>query len=172
MGPIELVFLSIMALFGVIGIVRGYARELGVTIVLLAGLLVLVFLETELTGYLNQGLAAIAGESVTQQATTKALLFAAFLTGIMFISYQGETLAFPAKGKSFIFSLGSGLLNGYLYAGSLWYYLGSANWPYMTISQPYSQFYQFAWRLLPPNILTWPYLMGLVLFMLIMRVIK
>ena len=44
MGPIEIVFLLLVAVFIVIGIVRGYARELGVTTMLLIALFVLEFL--------------------------------------------------------------------------------------------------------------------------------
>ena len=172
MGPIELVFLVMIALFGIVGVVRGYARELGVTTMLLIGLLVLVFIDKEFHAGLVRFLAALVGDSTMTQATTKALIFCVFLTIIIFISYQGETLSFPGRGANHVFGLGAGLLNGYLYAGSLWYYLGNANWPLLNISEPYSQFYQLAWNVLPPNILPWPYLIGLAAFMLIMRVLK
>jgi hypothetical protein len=114
----------------------------------------------------------LVGESATRQATAKGLLFSAFLIVIIFISYHGETLSFPAKGKSHAFSLGSGLLNGYLFAGSVWYYLATAGWPLLEVSTDYSAFYTFAWQLLPPAILGWPYLIGLAVFMLIVRVLK
>ncbi len=172
MGPIELVFLVMIALFGVVGIVRGYARELGITTMLLIGLWVLVFIDQQFHVQLDKLLVALAGDSPVTQATVKALIFCAFLIGIIFISYQGETLSFPGKGANHVFSLGAGLLNGYLFAGSLWFYLGDANWPFLDISQDYSQFYDLAWKVLPPNVLTWPYLIGLAVFMLIMRVLK
>ena len=172
MGPIELVFLVMIALFGIVGIVRGYARELGVTTMLLIGLWVLVFIDTELHIQFDRLLTMLVGDNTATQVTAKALIFCAFLTIIIFISYQGETLSFPGRGANHVFSLGAGLLNGYLYAGSLWYYLGNADWPFLDISQPYSQFYDLAWKVLPPNVLPWPYLIGLAAFMLIMRVLK
>ncbi len=41
MTPVGIVFLVVMLLFGVIGIVRGVAKELGVTTMLLLALMVL-----------------------------------------------------------------------------------------------------------------------------------
>ena len=43
MGPIELLFLVVIGLFGAIGVVRGYQRELGVTTMLLLTLFVIEF---------------------------------------------------------------------------------------------------------------------------------
>lgn len=172
MGPIEIVFIVMIALFGAVGIVRGYARELGITTMLLLALWVLKFVDTEFPEQLNKLLTFLVDGSATMQITAKALIFCGFLIIIIFISYQGITLSFPGKGKSLVFSLGSGLLNGYLFAGSLWYYLGNADWPFLEVNQPYSNFYQFAWQILPPKILPWPYLIGLAVFMLIMRVVK
>jgi len=172
MGPIEIVFMVMVALFGAVGIVRGYARELGITTMLLLALWVLKFVDTEFSDRVNKLLALLVDGSAITQVTAKALIFCGFLIVIVFISYQGITLSFPGQGKSLVFSLGSGLLNGYLFAGSLWYYLGTANWPFLEVSPPYSDFYQFAWQILPPKILPWPYLIGLAVFMLIMRVVK
>ena len=171
MGPIEIVFLVIIVMFGVIGVVRGFNRELGVTLMLLVGLLVLVLLETEFNEQFKTLLAAIA-PSAADQAIAKAAIFCGFLTILTFISYQGITLSFAGAGQSNVFGLGAGLLNGYLYAGSLWYYLDRAGWPLLPFDKNYSDFYNFALELLPPAVFKWPYLIALVVIMLIMRVWK
>lgn len=172
MGPIEILFLVLMAVFGVVGVVRGYAQELGVTTMLLLALFILQFIGTEVAKPFDSLLAFVAGPGTAEIGTVRAFVFSGFLILIAFISYQGQTLSFPGRGESVALSLTSGLLNGYLFAGSLWYYLGSANWPYLNVNTNFSDFYKFAWNLLPPKILPWPYLIGLAVFMLIMRVWK
>ena len=174
MGPIELVFIVMVGLFGVVGIVRGHTRELGVTIMILLALWVLGFIDKEMPEPLGRLLNLLVGPNEATQRVTKGILFGVFLTGVVFISYQGETLSFHGKGKNNVFGACSGLLNGYLFAGSLWYYLAEAGWPLRVfeISVNYTQFYRMAWDLLPPNVLTWPYLIGLAAFMLIMRIVK
>jgi uncharacterized membrane protein required for colicin V production len=172
MGPIEVVFLAILVIFGAVGVVRGYVRELGVTLMLLLGLLVLLLLEDRFDAQLDRLWLEIAGPDLADQAVARAIVFCSFLTIIAFISYEGITLSFTGTGQNAVFSLGAGLLNGYLYAGSLWYYLGMADWPLVEAKEPFSSFYHFAWELLPPNVLKWEYLIALVTFMLIMRVWK
>ena len=58
MTPVEFVFLIMMLLFGIIGIVRGVAKELGVTIMLLVALMILQLMVTmflpQITQLLNQ----------------------------------------------------------------------------------------------------------------------
>ena len=46
MGPVEVVFLILIGLFGAIGVVRGWQRELGVTTMLLITLFVIEFVLT------------------------------------------------------------------------------------------------------------------------------
>jgi len=43
MGPVELVFGLLVVIFAAIGVVRGYARELGITTMLLLALFVIEF---------------------------------------------------------------------------------------------------------------------------------
>jgi len=172
MGPIEIVFLVIIAMFGAIGVVRGLNRELGVTLMLLVGLLVLELLEDQYGRQLNIALATMAGPNPQEQAIARMAIFCGFLTIVAFISYQGITLSFAGASQNNVFGLGTGLLNGYLYAGSLWYYLDWAGWPFLNIQQPFTDFYHFAVALLPPAVFKWQYLIALVAFMLIVRVWK
>jgi hypothetical protein len=113
----------------------------------------------------------VVGSSASTK-TVSALLACGAMLLVAFISYQGETLTFPGKGSNWFFSLGTGLLNGYLLAGSIWYYLNAAGWPGGLIHTPYTQFYQTIVKLLPPAVLPWQLLIFLVVFMMIMRVLK
>ena len=51
MGPVEIVFIAVWMLFGVIGLVRGVWKELGVTVMLFIGLLFLQVVAGPLSKY-------------------------------------------------------------------------------------------------------------------------
>ena len=176
MGPIEIVFLVMVALFGIIGIVRGYARELGVTLLLLLALFVLVYLESAAQPQIN---AKVLGPLFnlnpddSKLDVARNLIYCVFLAVIAYASYQGETLAYPGQRKSDAFGLVVGLWNGYLLAGSLWCYLDKAHWPLLKVNeQAYSDFYKAAVTYLPPAIFSWQHLIALVAILLILRVWK
>lgn len=172
MGPIEIVFLVCWMLFGIIGLIRGVWRELGATTMLLIVLLILQMLAFgPFADQWEKAIGMVVGSSASTK-TVSALLACGAMLLVAFISYQGETLTFPGKGSNWFFSLGTGLLNGYLLAGSIWYYLNAAGWPGGLIHTPYTQFYQTIVKLLPPAVLPWQLLIFLVVFMMIMRVLK
>ena len=170
MGPIEITFVVLLAVFAVVGLVRGYPRELGVTTMLLITLFVLEFLNEKYQASIDRVLNIVTGQEAVDPVRSWA--FVAALLVITFISYQGQTLSFPGKGGQPFFDLGTGLLNGYLAAGSIWYYLHQAGWPGLPIGEPYTNFYQAMVRLLPPAVFTWPYFIGLAVILLIARVWK
>jgi hypothetical protein len=171
MGPVEIVFIVVILLFGAIGIVRGYQRELGVTAMLLIALFVLTFIEATFS---DQVLALLGKVGVDEASADSvwALIATGFLLIIAFISYQGIVLLFPGSGRNWFLSGLIGLTIGYLLAGSIWYYLAQADWPFGKVVPDYSQFYDLAVQLLPPAILTWQYFIGLAVLMLILRVVK
>lgn len=174
MGPIELIFLIIVVFFGIFGVIRGYGRELGVTTMLLLTLFVLEFISESSAGQktFDRIVGVFAGDNPATITTARFLIYCAVLIVVTYISYEGETLSFPGKRGNLIFDLGIGLLNGYLFAGSLWYYLASANWPLIPETAPFSPFYNAAVQFLPPAIFEWKYLVGLAVVMLIARVWK
>ncbi|MCX6031646.1 MAG: hypothetical protein NT169_20380 [Chloroflexi bacterium] len=176
MGPIEIVFVVLLILFAVYGVVRGYAKELGVTLLLLLALFVVVFVESSYKAQLN---AKVLGPLFNLDPNnpaldvTRNLIYCGFLIVITYASYQGETLAYPGPRKSPLWGLGVGLLNGYLFAGSLWHYLAKANWPLLKVNvEQYTAFYKFAIDYLPPAIFGWKHLIALVTILLILRVWK
>jgi len=172
MGPIEITFFVMMAIWALIGVIRGYNRELGITTMLLIALFVLVFTTGPMGHKFQAFLAFVAGPDPERQATLQALLFCGFLTVMVFISYQGQTLAFSGSGRNSFVSMVTGLVNGYLYAGSLWFYLACANWPLLNVRPPYNNLYYAISAILPPAIFRWPFLIGLAVLLLIIRIWK
>ncbi len=171
MGPVEFIFLTVFAIFGVVGVIRGYGRELGVTTMLFIVLFVLELADERYQTQLMRVLRLVASDEAGQ-LSAQALLYCAIILAVTFISYEGETLSFPGKRGRIFFDLGSGLLNGYLFAGSLWYYLHAANWPVFHPTAPFTTLYNTVVRFLPPAVFEWPYLIGLALIMLIARIWK
>ena len=170
MGPIEIVFLVLLMVFGIIGVVRGYGRELGVTTMLLITLFVLELLDERYRDKLNQAVGALISSASADG--TRAWIFVVVLIVVAFMSYEGQTLSFAGNRGRIVFDLGTGLLNGYLLIGSIWHYLHLANWPLLSVTQTYTPLYNVMVRLLPPAIFSWPYFVGLVVLLLIARVWK
>jgi hypothetical protein len=127
MGPVEVTFISIGLVVTLIGLARGYAKELGSTLIILVAIFILSFFRTQLDGAfaaLGERLFGLSDEGA--QALLTSALYSILFVGIVFSSYAGRTLNFggtpapPPQGT--LISLGIGLLNGYLIAGTLWYY--------------------------------------------------
>jgi len=116
-------------------------------------------------------LGIFSSDPTTQKVISNMIAVAVMLI-IAFISYQGEVLTYPGKGDNWFFSLGTGLLNGWLLAGSVWYYFDKAGWPGGFVSPPFSQYYNTMVKLLPPAVLPWQVLILLVVFMMVLRVLK
>lgn len=171
MGPIEILFLSITLMFGAIGIVRGYPRELGVTTFLLIALFVVTFMNDRLGSQVDS-LLAQAGVAESQVAALRALLYSVFLTIVVFVTYQGLGLIYPGSGKNWFVSMIVGLINGYLYAGSVWFFLDAADWPLGEVHAPFTPFYEFAVQILPPAIFGWQYFILVAVAMLLIRVLR
>jgi hypothetical protein len=172
MGPVDIFFLILVAIWGAIGIVRGHHRELGVTLLLFIGLFVLLFIDSQFSQQVDELLEFIAGPDPCKQAVVQALASCAFLIFIVFIAYQGEIFRYPGTTNNSFLSWLVGLLNGYLFAGSIWYYLAQAQWPFNLVQPPYSQVYTAIYTILPPAIFRWQYLIALIIIMIILRVIK
>jgi hypothetical protein len=172
MGPVDIFFLILVAIWGAIGIVRDYHRELGVTLLLFTGLFALIFVETMFPTKVANLLAFVAGPNPGTQAAVQAFFCCGFLIFMAFIAYQGEILRYPGSTNNSFLSWLVGLLNGYLLAGSLWFYLARGQWPLNLVQPPFSQLYYAIYPILPPAIFKWPYLVLLVIAMIILRVIR
>lgn len=134
MGPIELAYAGIGAVILLIGISRGYAKELGSTTIIMVALFLLTFLQPQITQAIStvaERLFAITDETMQGYWTSTFLTFV--FIAIVFASYSGRTLQF--RGKQIappggtIISFLVGLLNAYLIAGTLWYYQDEFGYP-------------------------------------------
>lgn len=173
MVPIELVWLVVMFIFGMIGVVRGYLKELGVTTVVVLVLFGMITVESRVVP-----LAArfVKWLDPGQLAYWLTILYILVLIVVGFISYHGQTLAFegkmPAGKMTVALSFGAGLVNGYLIAGSIWHYLHRISYPYLSVDpENLSAFAYQLIKLMAPGFLA-PYLLYLAIFLVLMRVIR
>jgi hypothetical protein len=182
-GPLEVIWGVLIVVFAVVGVVRGYPKELGVTTTILAALLLLTKGGDSVLRVLDAYMARYAESSVVFEGQYAALIQSLFyilvLVAVVVVSYHGETLAFtgePPRGPVGIaLNLLSGLLNGYLIAGTIWYYLDVFNYPIQILGlfrPPLTDFAQnYLIPVLPVTLLE-PYLLFLVPFMIVMRVVR
>jgi hypothetical protein len=182
-GPLEVVWAVLIGVFAVVGVVRGYPKELGVTTTILAALLLLTKGGESVLLVLDSFLARYAQGSVVFEgqysALTQSLFYILLFVAIVVISYHGETLAFvgeaPRGPAGVLLNLMSGLLNGYLISGTIWHYLHAFNYPIQVLGlfrPPLTPFAQNYLVPLMPVALLEPYLLFLVPFMIVMRVVR
>lgn len=134
MGPVELIFISIGLVVTLIGLARGYVKELGSTLIILVAIFILTFFEDQLTGVLTSvgGFFGNDGDAASNELLLSTVYSIIFIV-IVFGAYSGRTLNFqgtpapPPQGT--LISLLIGMLNGYLIAGTLWYYQDKFNYP-------------------------------------------
>lgn len=158
MGPVELVFFTIGITVTLIGLARGYVRELGSTLIILVAIFILSFFQTEFTGLLNSVADRLGGtNSEDGSDVLLSIFFTLVFIVIVFMSYSGKTLAFAGKPapppQGTLLSLAIGLLNGYLIAGTLWYYQHVYNYPiaqFVEFTTPLTERAQTLVTYLPP----------------------
>jgi hypothetical protein len=136
MGPVEILFASIGAIVTMIGLARGYAKELGTTLILMVNIFVLTFFKNQIGNIADvvvERLLAGVSSPADLRALTSSLIFQLIFVSIVFASYAGKTLDFTGKPlpapQGLLLNLAIGLLNGYLIAGTLWYYLDEFDYP-------------------------------------------
>lgn len=140
MAGITYTFLAIAFTIMLVGVVRGYDKELGNTIVLMITIAVFGFFETRYEDRLVQLANSVLG--VQNSASFLFLFYTLIFVGIVFSSYNGVTFNYGGKPVAGLagtmISLGVGLFNGYLIAGTLWYYANKFAYPLMGFGGPYS----------------------------------
>lgn len=144
MVEIQQLFLILIIVMGIIGMVRGFLKELGVTLVLIATLFALDRLIPILNGFINGGGAGFLGLGPvpeTQSANNLLfLLFGAMMVGATYIAYQGETLAYEGSNPRGIVGALLGFLigavNGYLLFGTIWWLMNFYQYPFGLVAQP------------------------------------
>jgi hypothetical protein len=134
MVSLTVLFGLCIVLFGVIGAMRGWAKELLVTSAIVLGLFINAILQTYVEAYRT---------SVSlQSASTQFLVRAGLICILAFFGYQTphiralqEKVA-REKLEEILLGLVLGLLNGYLLAGSVWGYLHEFGYPTDLVQQP------------------------------------
>ena len=140
MGPIEYLWIILTLLFAVVGVVRGFLKELGVTIVLIATLFGLDRIIPLLEQFIRAGklvpiFKPFTDNPATDQPTNLLLMiiFQLLVLAAVFIAYQGETLAYEGSNPKFPVGMLLGALvggvNGYLITGTLWWILDHYHYP-------------------------------------------
>jgi hypothetical protein len=185
MIPVEYIWLTLFALFGLIGLTRGPSKELGATAVLSLTLFVLKL------GW-DEGGATIIRLVQGRAPDLTGYMVMALYYGILiifvgYVSYEGVTLSFAQKllfqePKSWFLvripGLIVGLLNGYLVIGTLWNVLANARYfrPLVTIvSRDLTHFHNQVVRYLPVSVMDsfTPFLfLGLGMILILAMVLK
>lgn len=123
-----------LALFALIGAMRGWAKELLVTSAIILGLFINAILET----YVDPYRAAL----FQQSASSQFLIRGGLLMILAFFGYQTPQIrALQPKMvrerlEEILLGLVLGFLNGYLLIGSVWSYLHEAGYPTEMVIQP------------------------------------
>jgi hypothetical protein len=112
------VFWLFVAIFALVGGMRGWARELLVTSALVLGLFLLAILENYITPFRDSMALQTPGTQV------------AIRCGLLVL------LALRERVEEVVLGVILGLLNGYLLVGSIWYYLDQAGYPTKMVTAP------------------------------------
>ena len=190
MVEIQQLFLILILVMGVIGMVRGFLKELGVTLVLIATLFALDRLVPIINGFINGGGFGFLGLGpVPETESTSSLLFLLFgamMVGATYIAYQGETLAYEGNNPKGIVGALLGFLigavNGYLLFGTLWWLANFYRYPFNMVTTPLPEGAQHivANGLLPLELLgggtvamdSWGLLPFILILLVILKVIR
>ncbi len=135
MGPIEGVWFVLIGVFIFLGMIRGFLRELGLTTVMIVWLFGMDQIIPRVEEFVRQPDSPLAAIGLTEatSGTTFWLVFTLITVLVVYIAYQGETLAFegtPPSGLSGLLLGGLiGFINGYLVTGTLWWLLNRYGYP-------------------------------------------
>lgn len=129
-------FYMSLVLFSVIGAMRGWAKELLVSFGVILSISLIVLVEK---------FVPIIGPMLQQNNARSFWIKIGILGVILYFSYQTPNfpLLLKEKGKferqklpDTFLGLVMGLLNGYLIAGTIWYYMNQSQYPFPLITPP------------------------------------
>ncbi len=129
MVSLVVVFWMYVILFAVIGAMRGWARELLVAFSVILALFIIAVL-TRFIPFINTTLASIP--------PTLFWLRTAIVIALVFFGYQtpniprlsGNSRFARERLQDILLGIFLGALNGYLIAGTIWFYLNAAGYPF------------------------------------------
>lgn len=136
MMSLNVVFWLFIAVFGLIGMSRGWAKELLVSFSVIVGVFIIVVLETYVP-FIRDGLARDPGGTIFY-------VRAGILLGMVFFGYQSPNLPRIAGNNRFareklqdaLLGLFLGAVNGYLIMGTMWHFIDAAGYPFAIILPP------------------------------------
>jgi uncharacterized membrane protein required for colicin V production len=158
MITVELFWLILIFVFGIIGAVRGLGKELGTTAILCLSLFAL-WLGWDRAGDFIVSLVGKLPFREFTEAQTEALYYTTAIAFVAFISYEGVVLEFPVRLKGVLknlFGFLGGLVNGYLVVGTVWDVVAHADYflPQVHIvTPPFSSFHNTVIQYLPVTLL-------------------
>lgn len=162
MEPIEYIFLIIGGFIALVSMARGYAKDLGNTLIFMVAIFLLTFLDPQIELGLNY-IGQFFGVNTMETSWGRQLMALAFIgvfISIVFASYAGRTFEYggiqapPPQGT--LLNLAIGLLNGYLVAGTVWHYLDKYDYPLPDFQPPLSDLAQSIVPFLPERIFPSP----------------
>jgi hypothetical protein len=143
------VFWIAVILFGVIGLMRGWIREIQVTAAVVLGLFIIEQIGPWVWQVLvNRTPADLLAVDPLGTLRRLVVLKVAILLIIVFFGYQGPmVVSFATQGRiksnraretmqEGILGLFTGLLNGYLIVGAIWWYLHVGQYPFSWMISP------------------------------------
>ncbi len=180
MTPVETLWFGLVIVFAVAGVVRGFLRELGVTLVLI----VVLFGLTRISGYLPRLLEALTNtfrlpiKAWVDRDAVWLTIYLLLMSSVIFMAYQGYVVKYPGtdpKGlQGGLLALMIGIINGYLAIGTIWFFVDKYKAPVRALGllqYDYTPLAQRLLKILPPTLLE-PYLPFLVVFMIILLILK
>jgi hypothetical protein len=157
MISLAMLFWMYLLLFGVIGALRGWAKE----ILVLFSLILALFLDAVVMQYLPGVKPALASQTALTQFSVRAGFF--FLLAFFGYSTPVVTTLFADKARrerleDMLLGLFLGVINGYLLVGTIWHYLHVTGYPVAGIFPPESKSVMDMLDYMPPELVGPPYI--------------
>ena len=132
MVPVEVLYVFLLTLFGVIGTARKFPMELGATIGFTAMLFSLL-LGDDFLGRASARAAGLLGIDASD-ALVRWFAISAFIALWVAFMYIGQTLTFagawpPSRVVGSLLDAGIGVFNGWLVVGTWWHYSHALGYP-------------------------------------------
>jgi hypothetical protein len=177
MVPIEALMLTLWLVFGLVGRVRGFAKELGATVLFTTTTLVVLRFGDAAYAVASPATSWLAGGN---DAAARFAFYVAVFALSAYLAYEGETIVFkgssPPGTMGRVLDIGIGLLNGWLVIGGLWYYLDKLGYPLPHVQAPQFALGKTLVQLTPLNILPdgreFVYLLLFLVFLVVLKVVR
>ena len=157
MISLSVVLWVFVVLFGIIGGLRGWAKE----ILVLFSMFLALFLDIVITQFVPGIQEALAELTQAAQFSVRAMFF----LFMAFFGYETPAISSTMGAKArrerledVLLGLVLGLINGYLLVGTLWYYLDAAGYPVAGITKPTDESVLALLNYMPPEFVGIPYI--------------